>query len=197
MTVLTAREHYLVHYILAEKLYSDHHGLWYAFWRMCGPSNPNQSRYTPPSKIYAEAKNKISLIESTRNSGEGNPMFGKTFSESHIQKLRYKRSFRVGVRAPNFGRKFSAEWRKNLGRSQEGSKNNFYGKTHSEETKKLMSERAKERALVSQLGKTKPLIDENGIIYESRKDFMEKTKIGEPKMYALFKENKLKNYVKD
>lgn len=193
ITILTAREHFLVHYILAEKLYPNHHGLWFAFWRMCGPSNPHQTRYSPTSKIYADTKKKISLIKSERNSGEGNPMFGKEFSEEHREKLRISRAKNVGEKAPNFGKDFSKEWRQSLSLATSGSKNPFFGKSHSDETKKLLSEKAKLRTSYHKL----PLIDENEVIYESRKDFMNKTKTSESKMYALFKQNKLKNYVKD
>lgn len=193
ITRLTAREHFICHWILAEKLYPNHHGLWFAFWRMCGPSNPNQSRYLPSSKIYEEVKNKISMIKSEKNTGSGNPMFGRKFTDEHREKLRRSRSKRVGLKAPNFGKKFSEEWINSLSIARTGPKNGFFGKSHSDETKKILSEKAKLRTSHHKL----PLIDENGIIYESRKDFMDKTKISESKMYALFKENKLKNYVKD
>ena len=115
-------------------------------------------------------------------------MFGKKHDDETRKKLSDKRKLRIGKLAPNFGKKFAEEWCKKLGKNQQGTLNNFYGKTHSDETKRLMRERALERTV-----NKKRLIDEQGIIYDSRKDFMQRTGLSEYKMNKLFKENKLKD----
>jgi hypothetical protein len=54
---LTAREHFLVHWLLHE-MYPENSDLRYAFWSMCRNSD-NQQRYKPSSRIYEYAKHKM------------------------------------------------------------------------------------------------------------------------------------------
>ena len=54
---LTAREHFLVHWLLHE-MYPENSDLRYAFWSMCRNSD-NQQRYKPSSRVYEHAKHKM------------------------------------------------------------------------------------------------------------------------------------------
>jgi hypothetical protein len=54
---LTAREHFLVHWLLHE-MYPNSADLRYAFWSMCRNSD-NQKRYTPSSRVYGYAKEQM------------------------------------------------------------------------------------------------------------------------------------------
>jgi len=54
---LTAREHFLVHWLLHE-MYPENSDLRYAFWSMCRSSD-NQRRYKPSSRVYEYAKHKM------------------------------------------------------------------------------------------------------------------------------------------
>lgn len=54
---LTAREHFLVHWLLYE-MYPENSDLRYAFWSMCRNSD-NQQRYKPSSRVYEYAKHKM------------------------------------------------------------------------------------------------------------------------------------------
>jgi hypothetical protein len=54
---LTAREHFLVHWLLHE-MYPENSDLRYAFWSMCRSSD-NQQRYKPSSRVYEYAKHKM------------------------------------------------------------------------------------------------------------------------------------------
>jgi hypothetical protein len=54
---LTAREHFLVHWLLHE-MYPENSDLRYAFWSMCRNSD-NQQRYKPSSRVYEYAKHKM------------------------------------------------------------------------------------------------------------------------------------------
>ena len=54
---LTAREHFLIHWLLHE-MYPDNTDLKYAFWSMCRNSG-NQQRYKPSSRIYEYAKHRM------------------------------------------------------------------------------------------------------------------------------------------
>jgi len=54
---LTAREHFLVHWLLHE-MHPENSDLRYAFWSMCRNSD-NQKRYKPSSRVYEYAKHKM------------------------------------------------------------------------------------------------------------------------------------------
>jgi hypothetical protein len=54
---LTAREHFLIHWLLHE-IYPNNTDLRYAFWSMCRSSD-NQTRYKPSSRVYDYAKRQM------------------------------------------------------------------------------------------------------------------------------------------
>jgi hypothetical protein len=54
---LTAREHFLIHWLLHE-IYPNNTDLKYAFWSMCRSSD-NQTRYKPSSRVYEYAKQQM------------------------------------------------------------------------------------------------------------------------------------------
>lgn len=54
---LTAREHFLIHWLLHE-IYPNNTDLRYSFWSMCRSSD-NQKRYRPSSRVYEYAKFKM------------------------------------------------------------------------------------------------------------------------------------------
>ena len=58
ITILTAKEHYLCHYILAFKLYPNHHGLIKAIDMMMRGKN----KYIPTSKTFKFIKEQNSKI---------------------------------------------------------------------------------------------------------------------------------------
>lgn len=77
-----------------------------------------------------------------RNLGENNPMFGKpswirgkTHTEETKEKIRAKRANQI----------ITDDTCKKISESHKGEKNHFYGKKHSEEARKKMSEKAKSR----------------------------------------------------
>jgi len=79
---------------------------------------------------------------SERNKGKNNPMYGKGYllkgkkkSEETIRKIKEKRKFQI----------HNDETKKKISESHMGEKNHFFGKTHSEKTKKIMSDIAKNR----------------------------------------------------
>lgn len=82
------------------------------------------------------------LMMKENNSGSNNPMYGKVswnkgkiLSEETKQKIREKRAKQV----------YTPETCKKISEAHKGEKNSFYGKKHSEETRKIMSEKAKMR----------------------------------------------------
>lgn len=86
LTVLTAKEHFLVHYILAEKLYPNHYGLYHSLYLMCHMKSQYQCRYEVSSRAYETIRNNaINLMKEYKRSnppvGDKNGMFGKNHSE--------------------------------------------------------------------------------------------------------------------
>lgn len=55
LVLLTAREHFICHWLLV-RLYPNNYKLMHAFWMMCNTEGKGQSRYTPSSITYQEAK---------------------------------------------------------------------------------------------------------------------------------------------
>lgn len=148
ITVLTAREHFIVHYILAKKLYPKSRNLWYALWRMCSINDNQRNRATPSSKLYEELK----IEKSFWNRGINNPMYGirgelnsnygKSFSEEHRNKLSISARKRSNTqqhlerwKSLNDNKTYTVEQRRKLSESSRGVNNPFYGKNHSEDSK--------------------------------------------------------------
>lgn len=99
------------------------------------------------------SREKISMATRGENNpmygkkGELSPLFGTRFSEEHKQKISEALSNRklsketiARISKSKKGVKFSKEHRKKLSEKTKGEKNPFYGKTHSEETKKKISD---------------------------------------------------------
>jgi hypothetical protein len=63
IVLLTAREHFLCHWLLHE-IYPEDYKLAKAFSMMCNVKDNNQRRYIPSSKIVEYAKNKSSVLHS-------------------------------------------------------------------------------------------------------------------------------------
>jgi hypothetical protein len=55
LTKLTAREHFIAHWLLA-RIYSDNKGILYSFWMMCNMSGHRNRTYTFSSRVYEEAR---------------------------------------------------------------------------------------------------------------------------------------------
>jgi len=80
-----------------------------------------------------ETKKKMSEAQS----GEKNPMYGKTLSEETKKKLS---EARTGEKNQNYGKTPSNETKRKLSEALSGEKHPMYGKNHTEETKKKISE---------------------------------------------------------
>ena len=162
IVLLTAREHYICHWLLHEA-YPENKSLILAFFQMCTTKNHKQQRYKPSSKIieYIKIKNR----EARKNQvGFWN---GKNLSEETKEKLR----------AANIGKKQSKETIEK--RHKTKLKNDSYKKTaekirgrkDSEETKlkkriKMIgfkhSEETKQRMRKSKAKKTCPHCGKEG-----------------------------------
>ena len=173
---LTLREHYIAHLLLS-KMYEGKASrkMYYALWIMLLQEKKRGSRvFEMYRKMYIDRALKTQVIsEETRqkiskaktgkpitkteklladwerrkviNSGSGNPMFGRKHSEETIRKISEKAKQRVvseqtklKVSQKNKGRKMPE------GHSS-GEKNSMFGRKHSEETRKKISEAGKRR----------------------------------------------------
>lgn len=116
LTVLTAREHFICHWILAEKLYPNNSKLWFAFWGMCNQNREYQLRYTPSSTTYESARLRVktilSLSAKNRIFTEDTKMkISRTSTgRGHTMECKQKLSENIsGHKHPRFGRESSPE----------------------------------------------------------------------------------------
>ncbi len=114
LVLLTAREHFVAHKLLAE-VFPDERGLVYSLWMLTTKvSFENRRNYIVSSKEYERFKNEFSKLLSVKNKGEGNPNFGK-----------------IGELAPMYNKKLSQEAKDKIGMAHKG-------KTISEEHKQRL-----------------------------------------------------------
>jgi group I intron endonuclease len=140
------------------------------------------------NKIRDKAKGRRHSEESKRKmsesrSGENHFRFGKHLTDEHKEKIRKIRTGtkhtesaklkmsigRMGDKNVNYGRKFkmSQETKDKISNKNSGSKNSMWGKKHSEESKKIMSEKAIGRIP----GTAKKVIDTaTGRVFNSAKE---------------------------
>jgi len=76
---LTAREHFICHWLLTKMVDNKKHKyqMWNAFSCMLYRENHNQERHKVSSRVFENIKQFGAKIKSERFSGEGNPMYGK------------------------------------------------------------------------------------------------------------------------
>jgi hypothetical protein len=105
LVFLTAREHFLAHYMLY-KIYHNKE-MSCAFWRMCITNNKGKKF---SSRMYEKLRKEIQQ----KLLGENNPFFNKKHSEKTKQILSEMAKERVGDKNPNFGNKWSEEQKQKM-----------------------------------------------------------------------------------
>jgi hypothetical protein len=102
---LTAREHFICHWLLTKMVSNTKHRyqMWNAFSCMLYRENSSQHRYKISSRKFEIIKQAGSQIKSERFSGENNPMYGKR-----------------GDLSPHYGKIWTDEHRKNASESHKG-----------------------------------------------------------------------------
>jgi 5-methylcytosine-specific restriction endonuclease McrA len=100
LVVLTAREHFVCHWLLTKMVENTKHRyqMWNAFSCMLYRERPGQQRYKVNGKTFENIKKEGAKIKSIKFSGSGNPMYGKRSelnplfgikkSPEHIEKIR-------------------------------------------------------------------------------------------------------------
>lgn len=97
------------------------------------------------SILPLEQQEQLRKQQSVRNSGKGNPMYGKHHTEETKNKIRQvDKSYMQ-----------TEEYRQNMSKAVSGELNGMYGKKHSEESKKRMSENKIGKKLGSENGNAK------------------------------------------
>jgi hypothetical protein len=102
---LTAREHFICHWLLTKMVANtkEKYQMWNAFSCMLYRENPNQERHKVSSRVFENIKFVGAKIKSENFSGKNNPMYGKK-----------------GILSPHYGKKKSAEHIANLSKSHKG-----------------------------------------------------------------------------
>jgi hypothetical protein len=152
---LTAREHFICHWLLVKMTTGQEHHKMLNALRMMRAENPNQQRYTTKitARVYESIKTEYSILQSERVRGNKNPMYGK----KRTQKMN------DAVSQANKGRIPSKEQIDNLKtalaeRTASGVKRKEYSKEYREERSKKYSGEGNPRYGVEVLDNTRKKI---------------------------------------
>lgn len=140
---LTAREHYICHWLLY-LIYPNDKKIKHAFWMMCNTKSNNQNRaYAISSRYYESVKKEISEMKSNVMKGRGNHNFGKPVSEERKKKWKITYGDKsLGINNPMFDKRHSDETKKVLSKLK-------LGKKRSEDSIRKQKESIKSRVLIT------------------------------------------------
>lgn len=143
---LTAREHFVCHLLLPRMTVGNyHHKMIHALWRMC---NTLKNDYKVSARVYKNARERHAVTLSTvGTSGQfkiGRTTWNKGIPRTAEEKEKMSKS-RTGVKTGRTADTFTAEWKNNISKSKKGKPTWNKGVEHSDLTKKLQSEKAKNR----------------------------------------------------
>ena len=153
---LTAREHFICHWLLAKFTQGDDRYKMLNALRLMRAENPNQQRYETKitARVYENLKEEYARMHGERFSGENNPMYGDKFYRSEDGKRRQSQAItgdnngaktqeaRLKISNSKQGKKrdpFNKEWKKNLSKNHKSKQDGFNG-TLSEETKRKIGD---------------------------------------------------------
>lgn len=137
---LTAREHYLAHWLLTKMCTSEYKSkMLYAFWRM-----NNNKKYRFNSRAFETIKLQNAKSHSNNMSGKNNPFYGKKHTTETIQ----------AITEQNKQWKWDDAHKLHFSIIASGEKNGMYGKRHTAEAITKMKNAAANRT-VSQETKDK------------------------------------------
>jgi hypothetical protein len=160
---LTAREHFICHWLLTKFTTGQDRYKMINALRMMRAENPNQQRYKTQitSRVYENLKTEYSKLQSEKYSGENNPMYGDKFYRSEEGKIKQAQAIsgdnngakqtqaRKKISESKQGKKrdpFSDEWKQKMSEAHKGEKNHRYGvKVAGTKTAKKISEALKGR----------------------------------------------------
>lgn len=161
LVYITNREHFICHWLLT-KIYSigEEHWKMLNALRMMRAENKNQQRYNTKitSRVYSKLKEEYASLQSERVSGENNPFFGKTHSdtakknisdantgENNAMKRPEERQKMSQLKTGKKREAFSDEWRTKMSDAKKGENNNRYGVEVSIATRKKIGDKIRGR----------------------------------------------------
>jgi hypothetical protein len=144
---LTAREHFICHLLLPKMLVGSYrHKMVHALWRMCNSLN---SEYKINARTYKLSKEQHSWVMSNIGHQGQFKMGRPTWNKGIPRTAEVKQA----ISKANYGREtgrtsdtFTDEWKNRISNSKKGKSTWNKGVTHSDVTKKLQSDIAKNRA---------------------------------------------------
>lgn len=151
---LTAREHFICHWLLTKMTTGEDYYKMLNALRMMRAEKSGQQRYETAitSRVYENIKQEYAQLQSKRFGGENNPMWGRTHTDEARRAIREKNTGKKLTEeqvarqvAAQTGRKrapFSEEWKAKMSTSKLGENNNRYGVKVSEDTKQKIREKA-------------------------------------------------------
>lgn len=158
ITKLTAREHFICHWLLT-KIYREGEAHWKMLnaLRIMRAENAKQTRYSNriTARIYNNLKEEYSKLQSERNKGAGNGMFGRSQTEKAKAMISEANTGRVqpieeklNQKAAQTGRKrepFTDEWKAKMSAAKTGENNNRYGVEVTDDTRKKIGDKIRGR----------------------------------------------------
>lgn len=159
---LTAREHFLCHWLLVKITTGEDHYKMLNALRMMRAEKQGQKRYKTKitARVYEYIKKEYAQLQSQRYSGKNNPMYGDKFYRSDEGKKRQRESIlgdkngskqqkaRKKIADSKTGKKreaFSEEWRANMSKAKQGKNNNRYGVEVLDSTRKKIGDKIRGR----------------------------------------------------
>ena len=154
---LTAREHFVCHWLLVKMTTGkDHHKMLNAL-RMMRAEKQGQQRYNTKitARVYENIKQEYAKLQSETFKGKGNGFYGKTHTPEAKEKIRQKNlgnkltpEQHARLVANTTGKKkppITEEHRAKLSVAKQGENNNMWGKTQSDDTRKKIGDKLRGR----------------------------------------------------
>ena len=156
---LTAREHFICHWLLTKMTKGEDYYKMLNALRMMRAEKHGQQRYETKitARVYESIKKEYARLQSEKVSGKNNPMYGKKFYRSNEGKRRQREAIlgdnngakqetaRKKISSSKLGKKrepFSEEWRAKMAEKKKGENNPRYGVQVSDETRQKQREKA-------------------------------------------------------
>lgn len=158
---LTAREHFICHWLLTKITTGEDRYKMLNALRMMRAEKHGQERYKSKitARVYEAIKEEYALLHSIKVSGVNNPMYGDKFYRSEEGKLKQREAIsgdkngskqtqaRQKISQSKLGKlreEFSLEWKENLSKNHKSKQDGFDGSL-SEETRKKIGDKIRGR----------------------------------------------------
>jgi hypothetical protein len=154
---LTAREHFVCHWLLVKMTTGQEHHKMLNALRMMRAEKQGQQRYTTKitARVYESIKQEYAALQSKQFTGIGNGMFGKHHTQETRDKIRQKNLGKKltpeqieKLKKATIGKKkppITEEHRAKLSLAKQGENNNMWGKTQSDDTRKKIGDKIRGR----------------------------------------------------